>query len=180
MKLSVPLQSKEIRGTDGFYRIDVFGQVWTCRARGFIKNRKGPWKKKTPAGFDRGGYPTILLWLNGKSKWYRIHRLVLETFRGPRLPGQVCRHFPDPDRKNNQLSNLQWGTPKENTHDRRYHGTYQTGEKNPAAKLTWKTVREIRGRYCRRNGRVLARFYGISVCQLMRVVKGDSWKEMGV
>jgi hypothetical protein len=52
-----------------------------------------------------------------------VHRLVLEAFVGPCPIGMQCRHFPDPNPANCNLKNLQWGTPMENTEDKRVHGT---------------------------------------------------------
>ena len=58
------------------------------------------------------------------------HVLVLESFVGERPDGMQCCHnngIPD----DNRLINLRWDTPKNNVHDRRFHGTYQYGERNP-------------------------------------------------
>jgi hypothetical protein len=65
-----------------------------------------------------------------KGRLVFVHVLVLEAFVGPRPPGMQCCHnngIPD----DNRLINLRWDTPKNNVHDRRFHGTYQYGEKNP-------------------------------------------------
>lgn len=51
----------------------------------------------------------------------RVHVLVLEAFDRPRPKGAVCRHL-DGNPINNHLSNLAWGTHKENTEDRKRHG----------------------------------------------------------
>ncbi len=58
-----------------------------------------------------------------------VHRLVMETFVGPRPPGNEVRHR-DGVRDNNQLSNLSWGTHSSNELDKVGHGT------NPVAKRT--------------------------------------------
>jgi hypothetical protein len=46
-----------------------------------------------------------------------VHRGVLLAFEGPCPPGYVCRHLDD-NPANNDLSNLKWGTKKENADDR--------------------------------------------------------------
>jgi hypothetical protein len=51
----------------------------------------------------------------------RAHVLVLEAFIGPRPEGLfVCHNDGNP--ANNVVSNLRWGTPSENTHDKKLHG----------------------------------------------------------
>ncbi len=74
------------------------------------------------------GYLSANLNKQGKSQRFGIHRLVLLAFVGPCPDSMECRHFPDRDRSNNKLENLQWGTPKENQHDRIEHGTAATFE----------------------------------------------------
>lgn len=51
----------------------------------------------------------------------RVHILVLETFVGPRSPGQECRHL-NGDPADNRLANLAWGTSTENAQDTIRHG----------------------------------------------------------
>jgi len=176
-----PEKSKEIPGYSGFYRADRSGQIWTCRLRGgdgSTQNRCGPWKKVTGVpNFD--GHLVVCLRMDGKQKYPFVHKLVLETFVGPCPAGKVSRHFPDRDPRNNRLLNLQWGTPKENTRDREFHGTDQRGEEAPLAKLTWKKVREIRGLYltglysCRQ----LGVRYGVSSGTVSHIITGRTWKE---
>lgn len=67
------------------------------------------------------------------------HVLVLEAFICPRPEKMQCCHnngIPD----DNRLVNLRWDTPKNNVHDRKFHGTYQYGEKNPNSKH-WRKMR---------------------------------------
>jgi HNH endonuclease len=60
-----------------------------------------------------------------------VHHLVLEAFVGPAPEGKpICRHFPDRDRHNNRLDNLQWGTYLENEADKLFHGMRATGDRN--------------------------------------------------
>lgn len=58
------------------------------------------------------------------------HVLVLEAFVCRRPEGlHACHNNGIPD--DNRLANLRWDTPKNNVHDRRFHGTYQYGSRNP-------------------------------------------------
>ncbi len=77
----------------------------------------GPRSKLTPYSTQRGGHLRVRI----RGSHYPVHRLMLETFVGPRPEGYICRHL-DGDPTNNHLSNLCWGTPRENYDDTIRHG----------------------------------------------------------
>lgn len=60
------------------------------------------------------GYRSVALWKDKKQKTFWVHKLVLMAFDRDRLPGEVCLHEND-NPADNRLSNIKWGTPKENT-----------------------------------------------------------------
>ncbi len=79
---------------------------------------------------------------------------------------------------NNQLENLQYGTAKQNTHDRFAHGTMTFGENSPNSKLTYAEVKEIFE--ARKNGEnpiVIAARYGVSFSTIYRILNGSNWSE---
>jgi len=83
------------------------------------------------------GYLTV----NLRRKYKYIHRLVLETFKGPCPKGMECNHK-DGNKQNNKLSNLEWITRKENIkHARKLglfplkHKSCNKGQNNGMAKL---------------------------------------------
>jgi hypothetical protein len=78
----------------------------------------GPRGQMTPKISRNGGH--YFLYLRGKN--YFIHHLVLQTFVSPRPEGLLCRHL-DGDCTNNNVSNLAWGTPRENYNDCIKHGS---------------------------------------------------------
>jgi HNH endonuclease/NUMOD4 motif len=79
----------------------------------------------------RNGY----LRFNIKKQHYLVHRLVYLMFVGPLEEGKVVCHI-DGNAKNNHFSNLLQATQKENISHKREHGTWQSGEKHPCAKMT--------------------------------------------
>ncbi len=107
-----------------------------------------------------------------------IHRLVLEAFIGPCPEGMECRHFPDRNPANNNLSNLHWGTVSENALDRAIHGTNPTGENHGRAKLTNEEVSTARELYLSGGWtyRQLADVYEISECCMWRVINRVTYK----
>lgn len=68
------------------------------------------------------GYLQVRLHKGSEAKSFAVHRIILTTFVGPRPDGMETRHL-NGDRRDNRLTNLAYGTPKENAADRVAHGT---------------------------------------------------------
>ena len=84
-------------------------------------------------------YRMVTLYRNNKAYGRSVHRLVLETFRGPCPEGKEARHR-DGNGANNKLTNLKWATRTRNAQDRIKHGTQTYGEKHGTSKLTERQV----------------------------------------
>lgn len=83
----------------------------------------------------------------GKTKIVSVHRFMLECWAGVKPRTLVVRHL-DGDSLNNVLSNLQYGTVKQNVDDAFAHnGNYAEGTRNGRARLTEQDVLAIRSRY---------------------------------
>lgn len=129
----------------------------------------------TPAAVH--GYQQIKL---GRSRQTKAHILVLEAFVGPRPEGMVCRHL-DGNGLNNQLSNLQWGTPEENYADRHLHGTHNTGSRNGRAQVDERSVTVIRKRLAAGEKQsVIAQDFGVSRGIVANISAGRTWKSVPV
>lgn len=114
------------------YFITRSGRVWSEKSRKWLKP------------FSVRGYWHVRFRVRPReTKYYKVSRLLLETFVGPCLPGMECRHL-DGNRQNDNLTNLTWGTRFENVQDRTDHGTTARGEKQGASRLTNKQAVEIR------------------------------------
>lgn len=72
---------------------------------------------------------------NIKRQHYLVHRLVYLMFVGPLEEGKVICHL-DGDPSNNHFSNLLQATQKENISHKRLHGTWQSCENHPHARMT--------------------------------------------
>lgn len=97
--------------------------------------------------FLQYGYPTVrLIEKKGHSTSRFVHRLILEAFIGPRPLGMESRHLDDV-RKNSVLSNLKWGTHRENHLDMTRNGikngmqALSKEERSLAAKKSAETLR---------------------------------------
>lgn len=105
------------------------GEIWSIESdwRGYGER---PLKHVLTRDFYRSVRLTVG---NGTRKRIMVHRLIAETFLGPRpSPQHEVRHL-DGDRSNNAASNLAWGTRKENADDRARHGRTSHGARHSAA-----------------------------------------------
>lgn len=128
-----------------------------------------------------GGNPVkyfrVTLTKNGEKHTLRVHHLVLTAFVGERPEGKWALHN-DGNSLNNKLSNLRWGTPKENCDDRAKHGNTMFGESNPKSKLSSEDVKEIREAY--QSGEVsqveLAEAFGVTQPHISAIVLQKTWR----
>jgi hypothetical protein len=100
-----------------------------------------------------------------------VHSLIAEAFFGPRPDELQIRHF-DGDKLNNRVSNLMYGTPKENGEDSARLDVCK-GDKNGHATLTAEQVQEVRR--SNKSGVALAAEYGVQPAAIYRIRKGVSW-----
>lgn len=86
-------------------------------------------------------------------------------------------HFPDPNKANNAISNLRWGTQEENESDKKIHGTSTSGSRHPMAKLTPDSVSMIRGFLAAgKSQKQVALQFGVSHSMVNRIATGKNWK----
>lgn len=140
------------------YLVSPFGSVWSPRTRKFMKVHP-----------DNCGYLHISFYKDGKKTTRLLHRVVLETYRGP-CPERMEALHNDGDKENNHILNLRWGTKEENMRDVRNYYLANGGQKSAAAKLTAQNVQEIR-RLCNRNipHRDIAKQFDIDKSSISRI-----------
>ena len=74
-----------------------------------------------------------------------VHKLILMAYYGARTEKQQCRHL-NGNALDNRISNIVWGTAKENVQDSKRHGTaacLRAGEESNSSKLKTKDVLNI-------------------------------------
>jgi len=137
---------REIKGHPG-YRVGNDGTVWSCwkrvgQGRGIAPLIvTGPvWHQLKTRPSQRYGYHQVNL---GRRNPRRVGPLILAAFVGPCPDGMECCHK-NGIASDNRVSNLRWGTSKDNTDDQRRHSTLIGGERHGMAKLTNDQIDEIK------------------------------------
>lgn len=94
---------------------------------------------------DKDGYEKVqMMSTDGKRHRYSVHRLVLENFNPIENMNEFQVNHIDGNKRNNNLSNLEWVTCSENQiHAHKIGLKNQSGEHNNASKLTEEQVKEI-------------------------------------
>jgi hypothetical protein len=170
---------KRIVLCDRDYLIYDDGRLWACTYNCFLKTR-----------YDKDGYVITSLGFyddNGvyKKKIFKIHRLVLTYFGRKPTKNEQCRHL-DGNKQNNHISNLKWGTSKQNSNDKKKHGTQCFGETVSGSKLTDTTVKDIVRLYLKYRFSMKLKEFCIKVRKhldldhnaLSDILRGRSWKHI--
>lgn len=138
---------KDIKEYEGIYQVSNLGRIKSLK---FMKEKILKPKKTSK------GYLQVLLYKNGKRKYFRIHRLVAETFVPNPYNKPEVNHI-DGDKENNKENNLEWTTIQEN----RKH----------AYKIGLRGDRESIRKMCIKNGKKACK----AICQFD--IKGNFIKE---
>lgn len=154
---------KDIPNYEGLYQVSNLGRVKSTRRRG----SKGAILRLNHTG---KGYASILLHKDGVGIRRLLSRLILFCFVGP--SDLDCLHS-DGDKTNNRLTNLRYGTAKENGQDSILHGVNK-GSRNGFSKLTEAQVEMIR--LSSKTGTVLAQELNVSNACISSVRTGKTWK----
>lgn len=99
---------RNIEGYDGKYQVSDWGRVRDTNYRGTKNTRL------RTICTNNGGYQYVKIQIDGRKKFFFIHRLVYETFVGE-IPNELQINHIDECTTNNHLENLIPTTPKENS-----------------------------------------------------------------
>jgi hypothetical protein len=125
----------DVVGLEASYEVSTDGQVRSLDRIVEYLGWNGPAKMRVRGRLMRVGllhmnggvYRSVNLAARGRVK---IADLMLETFVGPRPPGNVSRHLND-IRMDDRIENLAWGTQAENVADAIRNGRYRSRGKEP-------------------------------------------------
>lgn len=156
-----------------YYEVSDLGRVRTYKG----VNQHSP-PRKTPKlmkqRLGRDGYKRVTLQnAAGEKEVLSVHLAVGRAFLGDG-GGRVLRHK-DGDPSNPKLSNLEYGSQKDNSKDKLRHGTDSRGEKNAASLLSEEEVREILQLKGRMSQREIGNLFGISRQAVSDIHRGITW-----
>lgn len=182
---------KDVVGYEDYFKISNQGRVWSKRTNKILKLLK-----------SKNGYMILSSTIGGRGGKYiclRVHRMVAEAF----LPEpedymkewaegtfykKVQVNHKDGNRVNNNISNLEWCTNKENRlHSLNNLGSIENvprGVDSFISKLSEEEVRYILTNYtprCKEFGsRALGRRFNVDHMQILRIVKRETWAHIEV
>lgn len=154
-----------IKGYNNKYAVSSHGRIYNYYKNIYLAQR-----------LNHDGYLRVKLRLpNKKPKAIFAHKLVLESFIGPRPPKMVCRHYPDQDKTNNYLNNISWDTEKQNALDRIEIGTAGNGNSLPIEVIISIKNDLISGGSVTK----LASKYNTSIARMSNIKNGKMYTEIG-
>ena len=117
--------------------------------------------------------------IDGKKKTFRVHRLVLMAFNPVENMEKLEVNHKDGNKKNNNLSNLEWCTPSENQKHAYKMGLNKArkGEKSNFAKLKQEDIEKIFE--LRKNGltqQKISEIIGCTRSNISYILNNKSWK----
>lgn len=177
---------REIKGYPD-YMVSSNGRVWS-KTR-VVSRPRGSYLKKgrfLKGRDDTRGYLTLGLVNENGKKQYKIHRLVAENFLKNTETKREVNHI-NGIKTDNEVSNLEWATSKENKTHAWNMGLYKkqdrskySGENCGTSKFKEHEIIEIRKIY--KSGgisqKALGEMYGTSQAQIYYIVNHITWKNV--
>lgn len=159
---------KDIEGYNGKYQISNMGRV-----KSLVDNHGKFREKILRPSNDGWGYLFVYLYKGGEHKMHKVHRLVLMAFNPVADMDNLQINHIDENKTNNNLSNLEWCTCKENCN----HGTRndRVSEKNTNGKNSIPIVQlSLNGHYIRsyKSSRDAQRIEGFNHSHIIKCCKG--------
>lgn len=159
----------DVVGYEDLFMVSDCGQVFSKRTNKILKQTK-----------TKSGYLTIATKIGGrggKNVCFRVHRLVAEAFVDNPHDKPHINHI-DGNKTNNNFSNLEWVTPKENTIHSWETGlsTMKKGVENKNACLSQEDIDKIHRWKGEVSQRAIAKTIGVSKDTVRRVINGERYE----
>lgn len=127
------------------------------------------------------GYPAFLTRGAGRKTTIYVHRAIATLFV-PNPDGKPHVNHIDGDKANNDPSNLEWVTHKENMRHAfatglAHYPKVGSGDKSPTAKLDWPKVRQMRKLLSAGETQLsVARRFGVATGTVGFIARNETWK----
>lgn len=172
---------KDIPGYEGIYSVSTTGTIfsypkkWKCGIN-TIRKHDGIVRKQT---MDSRGYLQVDLRKNKKAHRWLVHHLVAMTFI-PRN-GKECVNHKNGIKTNNDVSNLEWTSFKDNIIHAVRNGLRvgPIGEKHWGSRLKEKDILKIRSLFA--NGKKvkdISNIFGVSDSCIKHVINKRTWNHI--
>lgn len=170
----------KIISENNHYEISSFGRIRSTfpPANPKRKDRPGRGTKYRKIRLTKQGYPHISIRVDQKLTILRLHRLVAEAFI-PNPENKPYVNHIDGNKKNNNVSNLEWVTPKENSEHAQRLGKYGIGSANKMSILNEKAVNLIKNMldYGISNSNI-AQCFNVNSSVISLIKTNKSWKHV--
>jgi hypothetical protein len=169
----------EIPEFEGIYSVSNLGRI----RRDIPGGRFSAGRILKPLPIKGNNYQQVCLYKNRAGTYWKIHRLVMLAFVGPRPEGMEIDHI-NCCQSDNRLINLEYVTAKTNRERAKQNGRYPIGSNNPNSKLTEMEVRHIRNQLnaCKKGRKALsqslAAYYGVSYQLIQAIVSRRIWRHI--
>lgn len=162
---------EDLIGYEDSYQISDKGRIFTKRR---LDGNRIIYGRELHPLITKDRYLKVGLTKNGKTKRFYLHRLVAQHFiENPQNLPQV--NHKDGNKFNNDVSNLEWCTKKQNQEHAVRNSLMQHGEARPSAKLTEKDVLEIYQLKGVLSAKEIGERYGVSKNTINVILRGEKW-----
>lgn len=174
LKKAAPIE--ELTSGEPVSDIPFYDGYFITRSGIVISTRKGT-NRVISTWSDNNGYIVVGVTIEKRQRTIGVHHLLCLAFKFDEyFNGAIVRHL-DGNPKNNDLSNLKWGTYQENSNDMIRHNRSLRGSKSPKSVLTNKQVLEIKRLLA--DGKLrkahIARQFNVPFSTIYSIYSGQSW-----
>lgn len=159
---------RDVIGYEGYYIVSNTGKIKR------IKKMPGTSCKILKQTYSYG-YSHVNLSKQNTLKRIRVHKIVCQAFLDNPNNKKSINHI-DNNRSNNNLSNLEWCTAKENYEHSRIQGRNTRGEKQHSSKLNEESVKEIKK--SKLNNAELGRKFNVNKSSIRMIRIGKNWSHV--
>lgn len=159
----------DLNGELEAYRVTSFGRVINKKTNTLLKHRKN------------NSYASVRLYIDGRPKDIRIHRLVALNFiENPDIKNKNCVNHKDGNKMNCHMSNLEWATEKENAEHASEIGLLTVGENRKNAKISekqaWEIIKAIKSGYT--NSQIVKEYPFATRSIVEKIKNKKRWKHL--